>query len=160
MLRMCCALISGKPGIAVFWIYLRFSPPSQQWWFSFCGSADTKLLRWASSRAFHRSSSELVSKGSRFILKELENNTGSWEWQWHKLTVCHYHHPLDFWWQYSSCPSSMTIIISWKSHWSTLQNVWDTRFDYCAETCTIGLGLPLWGGGNTTMTRTWINKTQ
>lgn len=60
------------------WLYLKFSPPSQQWKFSLCGRADTKLLRWASSRAFQRSSSEQTSNGSKFILREPENRTGSW----------------------------------------------------------------------------------
>lgn len=40
-------------------------------------SLSTKALRWACSSAFHSSSSEYESNGSRLNLKLPENNTGS-----------------------------------------------------------------------------------
>lgn len=57
--------------------YLRFSPPSEHSSSNFAGLLLTNLSRWECRRAFHTSSSLYVSKGSRFILREPENSTGS-----------------------------------------------------------------------------------
>ena len=60
--------------------HLKFSPPSAMGYSSFSVNPETKLLRWALSRACHTSSSEYDSKGSRFTRSVPEKRTGSCSW--------------------------------------------------------------------------------
>ncbi len=59
------------------WRDLRLPPPSVISYCSLSSLAANNCFRWALSRDNHKSPSEYSLKGSRFILNEPENNTGS-----------------------------------------------------------------------------------
>ena len=75
--------------------YLKFSPYSVTGCSNFPSRLVTNLFKWAVSSAFHISSSQYNSKGSRFIFNVPENNTGSYhaniEHQLVQLFYTHYH---------------------------------------------------------------------
>lgn len=58
--------------------YLRFSPWSVHLCSNWSGKSATKFLSWVSSKAVQMSASVYWFNGSRFILREPENKTGSW----------------------------------------------------------------------------------
>lgn len=68
--------------VNIFEANLRFSPPSATSCCNFSCSPATYSFRWESSSTLQISSSLNLSNGSRFILRDPENNTGSCVDRW------------------------------------------------------------------------------